>query len=152
MRDRSISIRLSRSSAILETQGIPRGRFRKHQIPIGRMTTDGTRRSSVESSGAHDHHQETNRTAGVLSRRNHDQRTIRDAICGSLTIEARSPYNLSPIAARSCPRFRLFHFQFNAKIGRSRREIEAMILPKGIAPTTPSNRIHDCLNCLRSSG
>ena len=38
--------------------------------------TDGTKRSSVESSGAHDRHQESNRTAGALSRRNHDRRAI----------------------------------------------------------------------------
>ena len=49
-----ISNRRSRSSTILKTRGTPRGCYGKHQIPIGRMTTDGTRRSSVDSSGARD--------------------------------------------------------------------------------------------------
>ena len=115
-----ISIRRSRSSAILETKGTPRGRFGKHQIPIGCMTTDGTRRSSVDSSGAHDGgnlHQR--RTIGRLAffreettidvRSWPDRHTIvadcrvRISICGSSTIKARSPHNQSPIATRSWP-------------------------------------------------
>ena len=93
MRDRPISIKRSRSSAISKTKGITCGRFGKHQIPIRRMTTDGMRRSSLEPSGAHDRHQETNRTAGILSRRNHDRRAI----------VARLSCDRGPIIARSWP-------------------------------------------------
>ena len=139
-----ISIRRSRSSAILKTKGTPRGRFWKHQIPIGRMTTDGTRRSSVDSSGARDGgnlHQ--SRTIGRLlffreetmidarswpdhrrsPRQKHHLWKLHDRSSIALqskpdrqAIMARSSRDRGPIVARSYPRFRLIHHQIGAEL------------------------------------
>ena len=124
--------------------------------------TDGRKRSLVESSRAHDRHQESNRTAGALSRRNHDRHAI-VARSSRRRSHLWTPYDRNSIALKSKPdrqaivarslSNRAHDFGYSTAESRQNQGHDSRNQSHvQSAASTPSNSLHNHFNCPRFLG